>query len=668
LIADTVDNKAVCINPDSGFIRTQFECIGRAVACGCSPDGKRAVFAGDLYPPGSDTGFIHVFDLRTGASLVSTRCEAWVSKLVVTTDDRVFALCADSVIRVFNLNNLELLNSWLPHEGSFCNALVLNKKWGLIATGEYHDEERPAKIRIWNVNNEPYKVIKELHGPHYGVFSLAFSTDGMILVAGSNDLRNGVIAWSWLQGDSELNSIILFQKELTEQIRPVASKQGSIISTLATKDTVPGIAVFPNSTWVVAVEGSHLGQSDAINIFDVIGQEKAPSPKVTGHPSVPLAVDIDDQGLWIATVHAGGEIMLWPAEEMRKLPASSALPAMSDHSVDKNLKIILSLTHNDQVYVTNTESGESSPVQKGKISYRHRTLIAPSGRFFVSTYWEHMPIAPWTDYSGQEEEEFQRKWFEHFKATTPICCYIKNLNGSGNNQPEYKDAGWRMALNMLPVKIALSNDEKWGAILLQSPDEKRALFWLSLQSADAWRLDLSPEYPVGNIEFSPDGQHLMLIHQDEMSFFILESGAKQLPPRRTLYACPVFSKKEERIYGPFFVGNDTYLIAGLSGIVIYLELPHSQSTDQVNLQQLTAYQHDKQITGMCVSTDGKKLAISDFHPSVTILDLPTFQKYMWRPLDQICERVFWGDHNHHLLVIGQNEEIIGLNYSLMRLL
>ncbi len=298
-------------------------CMGRAVAIDFSADGTLLIIGGDMRPD-SERGFVQLFDLATCRLVGFRELPHPVYKFTVTCDDRILTACS-STVRVLKIPSLEEVHAWDPFDqGGMAFCIAMDRAHGLFAVGEFHNEERPARIRIYDaVTLQPRA---EIAGPKYGITSLAFSDLPGVIASGSMHLPNGVVAWHWPLEGSNYDSMLLSpeMRDLARSLIEAEGRQehvrsGRVISTLRTQDTIGGMCFYPKSSRLLAVEGTLNRTADAIYVFDVFGNKPGDVPQLCGHTSFPIGVDIDPSGRFAATVHAKGEVYIWPAQDIQHL-------------------------------------------------------------------------------------------------------------------------------------------------------------------------------------------------------------------------------------------------------------------------------------------------------------------------------------------------------------
>lgn len=662
LIAAVLCTDAACIDVESGQLLFSFRCVGRAAAMDFSTDGTQVILGGDM-GPNKEGGFIQVFDLNTGSSLAVTQLKALAYKIVVDADDQVFVSCGDGSIHILNLNNLNHIRTWQPHHNLLVRALAINKSRTIIATGEYHDEDRPAIIRIWDTSS--LNLLREIKGPKYGITALAFHNLDQILVSGSLHLNNGVVAWGWTLPESPGDQVLLSAQKRTQVQHLLKNgdtgdvfRFGRVISVLETSDTVGGIAFIPNKDWIVAIEGSKNQSSDSINIFTIFGGKPGNVAKVSGHPNVPVAVDVDCHGRWIATLHAKGEVFIWPVNKLQELPPSTPPPTLSDHSTDLSCRYVLSRNVDDHgfLYLTDVETGEWL---QGEYQFPSlAAVIDPLATYMARIYWEQLPLNPY----GENDQQSSEAWFNQFKAQTRMCCYIDAIRQGA------KFPSWPIVPDLHIRKLTISANGDWGAALLQTTSHYTLLFRFSPRQGKALLARLPGELHVTDIRFSNDGNNLMLVmEEDDVAFFLIESGAEKLGPPSLVYIG--LGASETLSLGPLFVGNHQFLTIHNRAEVFLLEPREPSGHDsELRIMELQGlYKHEYSIVDACCTKDGMTLVISDSYPAISVFELPKFKRLLWRPMDQACVKLFLDDRDRRLLAIGKSADIAGLHYSLMEL-
>lgn len=709
LIAATTDSKAPLINPENGQILLYYQCVSQAVTFDFSDDGSKIVFGGKIQEEKAQ-GFIQVFDQKTGQELNTKILDIWISKIFVTRDKKIIALCADGKIKVFDLDNLQLIKNWNPD--IFCVSIDYHKNLNIIATGEYHNENKSALIKIWNTVN--FKLLKEINGPKYGITSLAFSEDGHILCSGSADLSNGFVAWAWqmpqesLKVDQEiLNSELLTNHSLDKSYRDKLSKEGSIICKMRTNDSIVDMSFLSNSFYeIVAVEGTHLEKSNAINIFNIFRPETTDVFLLMGNQSPPIAVDTDSQGNWMATLHSGGEIIIWSINTLKRISEKGNLQCsnqplsdndtkkwsilsldgtsqsfskekkslensriqLTKHSVDEKMRYILSVSLDGAVYITDTDQQITTELT----SVSHSAKIAPSGDFFIRTYWDQLPIN-YYNLEYPNNEEIEQIWWKQFIENTNVCCFIYPL---AEESKSATSLSWSISPNLSTLAMEISPDGRWGAILFKqeqpnkTKEDEKILLHILFESgkANLRYLPDSKDFVIGDIKFTSDSKNLLINYKNFNCFWVceceafFESKTHPLSPKTYFY----LELPQKSHYTPLLINNNLFIIAYQDGEVYLVEDDENQQ-NVISLRKKQCYHHNCPIIGIFVSKDGQKLIISDAHPAITVLRLPTFEKYLWLPLEQLCPYVFIDKDCKKLLAIGVNSEVMGPSYSLMML-
>jgi WD40 repeat protein len=131
---------------------------------------------------GGDDKTLRLWDICTGdcQKVVNNAHDSGISSLCVTPDgSQVISTGRDSIVKIWNLPSLILLNALLGHTGSiWCSQISPD---GLtLATGS--DD---CTVRLWSLEN--HKNLAILTGHNRCVWTVSFSPDGQHLVSGGHD-------------------------------------------------------------------------------------------------------------------------------------------------------------------------------------------------------------------------------------------------------------------------------------------------------------------------------------------------------------------------------------------------------------------------------------------------------------------------------------------------
>ena len=86
--------------------------------------------------------------------------------------------CGDSNIRVIDLSNKTIVNSFIAHEKS-CNVVKFHPTEDILLSGGWD-----AQLKIWDNN---YQLIKSIPAHNYAIYSIVFSVDKKLFATGSRD-------------------------------------------------------------------------------------------------------------------------------------------------------------------------------------------------------------------------------------------------------------------------------------------------------------------------------------------------------------------------------------------------------------------------------------------------------------------------------------------------
>lgn len=86
--------------------------------------------------------------------------------------------CGDSCIRVIDLSNRTVVNSFVAHDKS-CNVVKFHPTEDILLSGGWD-----AHLKIWNTN---YELLKSIPAHNYAIYSIVFSPDKKMFATGSRD-------------------------------------------------------------------------------------------------------------------------------------------------------------------------------------------------------------------------------------------------------------------------------------------------------------------------------------------------------------------------------------------------------------------------------------------------------------------------------------------------
>lgn len=683
LLVASLRNTVRCFDPETGRELLLYQCRGRATDIDFSADGRRVIAGGDL-GRGTRSGFVQVFDLETGQSLAVRETEILIHKLVVTAGNQIVA-SSGNLVTIMAVEDLREVNRWKPYGNYLVNALAVNGNRTLLATGEYHDEDRQARINVWK--SDSLELIAEIDGPKYGITALAFAELDSLLVSGSNHLNNGVVAWDWTRPGTTWDRGLLSaqMRSQTLQMLEIAGRHeqvrnGRVISTLETRDSVAGVVFYPRSSCVVAVEGSQEQTSDSINVFTVFGDEPGNVPKLSGHASVPIAVDVDCRSRWVATLHAKGDVQLWPAADIRRVRETPPPTALSSHSADTSCRYVLSQDTQNHGFLCLTDTGNGRNLLEGKGIPSHSAAIDPKGSYVARFYWKSMPMNPFLG-GDPTVDEPSKQWFQQFRENTPIVCELHAIDtllcvGSGStglpqgyeiiNEKLQLTHRWELPPHLHCSKTVISSDGNWGASLLKDQAGWFVVFRFDRRSGKSWLDPLPRDIKSAAIWTTNDSRFLIVAlvrHGWKMN--LVEPTAARIDLASHVYVGP--GNVSDLAGLPIFIDDRHCVIAWDNGRV-FLMAAETSSGGASALSVVKEYTHPRPLRDHCVSEDGSTLVLADSYPSITILQLPEFRTCAWHPMDQTCSRVFFGDEKRFVLAIGRERDINGLNYSLFELI
>jgi WD40 repeat protein len=683
LLAAVARNRIRVFDVSDGRTLMTINCRGRAATIDFSPDGKLLVAAGDV-GAGSGAGFIEVFDLESGKSLASQRSDGLLYDIVTT--HRLVVACIGNELRAYTITDLTVHKSWCPYGQSMILAIARTNDHSIFATGEYHDESRPARITVWDASE--LKPLVEYEGQKYGILSLAFSDDGSILASGSNHLDSGVVAWDWRAPGTALDAGLLSNatRQLTRELVQMdaqARVKGRVISTLETADTASSLVFFPRSSWLVAAESSANQTVDTLDVYNVFGVKPGSIGKLSGHSTVPIGVDVDPSGKWVVSLHADARITLWPAEALKRLPEAPLPTRLGDHSFDGSCRLVLSrdMENHGFLYLTDTQTGQH--LLPGRRVPTLKAAIDADGESIVIFYWAKPPMNPYLG-GDTDVDEPSRAWWQAFQAQTPIQCGtypIKSLIGGHwladtggksaiidfmENAP--RKASWQLPPGLAPVKLIVSPNDSWGAALLQDQQGKFALFRFDLRNASCHLEPLAWHARALTIFPSHDGLELVVA--------LIRDGIilRRLAPRedgiRVLGEMVGVGSADGISCRPFLLDDSRSLVIR-DQMTCHLFTSSSVGPSAegpwhtVRLTSLCSITHDAAIRDAAVSPNEALLVLLDARPSVCIRQMSDMQVVCRRPMDREYTAVRVSRDGQQILAIGGEREAAGVSYALM---
>jgi len=678
--------KILCIDPASGRELFALHCVGRVASIDFSADGSRLIVGGDS-GKGTKKGFIQVFDLAARESIVSAGFDFPVILLVVTANDEIVTSRSGD-IQVLSLGSLQLKHVLKTYE-RLVSAIAINRQRTLLATGEMHDEDRPARISVWDTRT--MRRLAEFKGPKWAVNSLAFSDLGGVLASGSCHVNNGVIAWAWQLPGTRVDEMLLSAQHRQEALDLLKSPsgiplrlKGRIVSTLTTTDSVNGIAFFPESSWVVAVEGSQEQASDVINVFDVSESKPGDIVKVSGNPSAPIAVDVDCQTRWVAILHAKGEIVIWPAEGLRTMDRQAPPKRLTHHSTDLAFRYVLSVEDDphELLHITDIETGKD--LCSRYLISSNKAAMVPTGKHFVRCYWKTPPFNPFDAASPDGV-----RWWENFLSETPVCITVHRTDCVPKIacNSERSPAGistiadldlcgrafqsWAFPPRTQALGISFSLDGKWGASVVGSPQMPAHIFCFAPDSGETRQRAIPPGIVSGTLVFDSIGLLYLLgwtgTETEVACFDITTEGASTEP---MIYRG--FGRGKSFTTGPLPMSNDRFVGVRGDCEIVYFE--SCSAEDRLasaplarSVTQVAAHEHTFGVFAMAVSRDGYSLFVSDGYPAVSVFQIPSFRLLLWRPMDQVSTDLFLGQLDTRVLAVGKLANLNGVHFSLMDL-
>ena len=663
-----------------------FNCHGRAVTFDYSADGRFIVVGGDR-GPGTQTGFLEVFDILTGELRAWCETRLLVHALIVTAADTV-VVCSGPFLCSYSLS-LKPLDEIQPYDGAIVNAIARTSDHKLFATGEYHDEKQSAKISVRNA--ESFTILAEFEGPRYGITTLAFSGDDRLLASGSSHLDCGVVVWNWMAPGTEWDTLLLSHatprrtREIllnNERVR----MEGRVVSTLTTSDSASWVVFYPHGTWMAAAEGSPNLSHDTINIFNGLNAQPDDVCRLSGHASIPVSLDVDPTGQWLASLHASARVVLWSAEAVKKSRRSRPSQQLVDHSVDADCKLILSRCPDDHGFLvlTDTDTGLNIFAEYDIPSLCG--VIAPDARYIAVFYWSSLPMNPIIG-GDYEQDAPSKSWSRQFRTDTSVRLTLHELDSlrirvqrSSGLPPGYSmlddltnDSGMAcldLRPGLSPVSLLLGPDGSWGAALLKDQD---GLFWLlrfdvNAKTSHVEKLDWAMY--AAAIFTSQSGTRLgIAIVREEILLRIVDAKQATL---RIIAELSGIGERNGLSHGPLLLNGDRILvIRNHQAIRLLSPASGNRSVKEdwpvFNLVDTGSCFHDSAVRDAAVSYDEQHLVLLDSKPSLSVRRLADLTLISRRILDREYARVKISHDGTRVLTVGSERGDEGVSYSLSEL-
>jgi WD40 repeat protein len=638
------DRAVKCVHPETGETLAIFECTGRAFCCELFDNDTLIVVGGDMGSQTSD-GFIQVFEVATKRSMISLHLDVFAYKICVTAEHSLVVCDTTARLKVFQLPTLEPLDEWVAMEGkTHYTAIASGRDGDVIAVGESHNLEAPCRIRLFRTADR--SLIKEWNGPRWGVSALQFSEDGGVLAVGAQDLPSGISVWQ----------IANLQASATESAVQFLDTP-RCIGRIKTEDSVLALGVIPNTTKMVACEGTKDRSSDAITLFSIENGNLATISRFGGHPNIPVAVAGSPDGRAMASLHASAELAIWPINALEGLGSGQSTPLFTNHSASAGCDRILSLDRVGRLYMTLTDEGRTFPLGAHPISECHRARLTPAGNKYVSSWWATQPaIDP--EYADDKDGEAQ--WWEMFRGQVPVACFVHELDVAGKRGENF---GWAAETQLTVAGIAVSDDSSVAAVLYLNDEKECLIFGFSLCEGAEPIMQKLPIY-ADYLTFVPGRKLLMVTAKvgKQLAFLNPYSGDS------AFIQVSLPEKFGNLTHAPCFAGPNRLIIGADGNNLSLFELIWDKDEQEIApraINRLGEYQHPTAIADISASSNGDFLAVTDIRPSLSLFKLPEWTKVAWRPLDQLCNDVYFSSDSRRLLAIGRGSEIASIHYSVM---